>query len=301
MSKYVQTNFHDALSTRAILVMLLAVAIAAFSGGLMKILVETMEPPLVSFFRFTGYFFLLFPLAVYRFGWGLLTPYRTDVQVIRGFVIVMGNTAFMYGVKHLDYANSIAILYVYPFLMISLSVWILQESVSRATWLGVLGGFLGVILVLRPDVVKMNFNGLFILFTGLMVAIQMLLSRKLGVATSPIIVTVWGAFIASVISGLFATIFWRFPNPTEILIISGLCVATALSQTLMIIAMSWASADRIAPFTYFEIPAATFIGFVLFGTLPDLLSWSGMLLIILSGVLVRLIPIWLKSAKGKKI
>ena len=67
--------------------------------------------------------------------------------------------------------------------MISLSVWILNETVSKGTWLGVIGGFAGVILVLRPNIIQIDFNGLFIVFTGLMVAIQMLLNRKLGMTT----------------------------------------------------------------------------------------------------------------------
>ena len=270
--------------------MLLALALASFSGGLMKILTETMEPVLISFFRFFGYFIILLPLTFYQYGKRVLKPSYPRSQLIRGCALVLGNTAFIYGVEHIAYANSIAILYVYPFLMISLSVWILNERISLTTWLGVLGGFLGVLLVLRPDFIQMNFNGLFILFTGLMVAIQMLLNRKLGLVTPPILVAVWGAFVASVVSGLMAPLFWSTPGKTEFLIITLLSVTTALSQTLMILAMTWASADKVAPFTYFEILSATLVGFVLFGTLPDKFTGIGIFLIIVSGLLVKFIP-----------
>ena len=271
----------------AIFILLIALGLASFSGGLMKILTDTMEPALISFFRFLGYLFLLFPLALYKHGKKVFKPAHPKAQIFRGIALVLGNSAFIYGVQHVDYANSIAILYIYPFLMIGLSVWILNESVSRGTWFGVLGGFLGVILVLRPNIMQMDFNGLFIVFTGLMVALQMLLNRKLGMATSSLIVAVWGAFIACLISSLFVPFFWNVPGKTEIFIILILSVTTALSQTLMIVAMSWASADRVAPFTYFEIPAATLVGFLLFETLPDLISWVGIALIIFSGVLVK--------------
>ena len=296
-----QTKAHRSKTSTAILIMILALALASLSGGLMKILTETMEPALISFFRFSGYFILLFPLALYQYGKKVLSPSYPKAQIFRGCALVLGNTAFIYGVQHVDYANSIAILYIYPFLMISLSVCILNERVSPATWLGVLGGFLGVVLVLRPDIIQMNFNGLFIVFTGLMVAIQMLLNRKLGIVTPPIIVAVWGAFVASFMSGLAAPFFWTTPEKTEILIILVLSVTTALSQTLMILAMAWASADKIAPFTYFEIPSATLVGFYLFGTLPDKISWIGILLIIFSGVTVKLIPNRLKLRAREKL
>ena len=281
--------FHSS-SSMAIFIMILALALAAFSGGLMKTLTESLEPPLISFFRFFGYFILLLPIALIKYGGKIFQRGYSKEQIFRGLALVLGNTAFMYGVQHVDYANSIAILYVYPFLMISLSVWILRERISSRTWLGVFGGFLGVILVLRPDLLKLEFHGLFILFTGLMVALQMLLNRKLGRATAPLIVAIWGALVGCLVSGLFAPFFWSSPGKTDLVIILILSVCTALSQTLMIVAMTWASADKIAPFTYFEIPFAVLVGFLLFETLPDFLSLVGITLIIFSGVLVKLVP-----------
>jgi drug/metabolite transporter (DMT)-like permease len=54
----------------------------------------------------------------------------------------------------------------------------------------------------------------------------------------------------------------------------------------MIMAFARAPASELAPFTYSEIVSAVLIGLIMFGTLPDLLSWAGIALIILSGVIV---------------
>jgi drug/metabolite transporter (DMT)-like permease len=54
----------------------------------------------------------------------------------------------------------------------------------------------------------------------------------------------------------------------------------------MIMALSRAPASDLAPFTYSEIVSAVLIGVVMFGTLPDALSWAGIGLITLSGVVV---------------
>jgi len=62
-----------------------------------------------------------------------------------------------------------------------------------------------------------------------------------------------------------------------------------------------APAERIAPFTYFEIVAAVIIGLVLFGTVPDTISWIGMVLIVASGILVKSIPGTLRLRRGEKI
>ena len=285
-------------SSAAILVMIFALCLASIGGAFMKILAETMDPPLISFLRFTGYGFLLLPIAMAQHGTSVFFTKRPLVQILRGLTLVSGNTAFMYGVHYVDYANAIALLYIYPFLMIALSAWVFSEKVSLLSWLGVLGGFLGVILVMRPDPSGMDWHGLFIVFTGLMIAVQMLLNRALGVLSPPIVVALWGAFTAALLSALSLPFFWRMPTGEEILLISILAGLTALSQTLMIIAMTWASADTIAPYTYSEIPFAVLIGFFVFGTSPDALSWVGIGLIILSGVAL----IWLSRLKhGRKI
>ncbi|MDA0846452.1 MAG: EamA family transporter, partial [Proteobacteria bacterium] len=95
--------------------MVFALFLAALSAAFMKLLADTMSPPLISFFRFAGYFLLLLPLAFIRHGWRVLRPQRPVVQIIRGLTLALGNMAFMYGVQHVDYANAVAIVYVYPF------------------------------------------------------------------------------------------------------------------------------------------------------------------------------------------
>ena len=288
------------VETAAIIIMLTALCLAALSGALMKIVTDSMSPPLVSWFRFAGYALLLVPLALWRVGPACFRPARPLVQVARGLMLAAGNTAFMYGVRHVDYANAISILYIYPFIMVALSAWILGERVSKSAWFGVVGGFSGVLLVVRPDLTGIDPAAMFILFTGTMVALQMLFNRQLGVLSDPIVVSLWGAIAATAALSLSVPFVWQIPATNQMLLIAALAVLTALSQTLMITAMSMASADRIAPFTYFEIIAAVIIGLAMFGTLPDMVAWLGMALIITSGTVVKRLPGVLKLRRREK-
>ncbi|MEC8552905.1 MAG: DMT family transporter, partial [Pseudomonadota bacterium] len=146
----------------------------------MKQLAGELPPVLLAWFRFSIYGVILIPLAFWRAGRACLRPSRPVVQVVRGLLLAAGNTSFILGVVHVDYANAIAILYVYPFLMVALSALMLGEPVSRPAWAGVAGGFCGVLLVIRPDPAALDIGAIFILFTGFTVAVQMLLNRKLG-------------------------------------------------------------------------------------------------------------------------
>ena len=284
----------------AILIMVTALCLAALGGAVMKLLADDVPPVLLAWFRFAIYGAILIPLAARRGGKACLRPPRPLVQVLRGLLLAAGNTAFILGVIHVDYANAIAILYVYPFIMVGLSALMLGEPVSRPAWIGVAGGFCGVLMVMRPDPATLEIGALFILFTGFTVAVQMLLNRKLGSESDPLLVSMWGAVVAALALSLALPFTWQLPTQDQMVLIVAVGGLSALSHTLMIVAMTRAPAGQIAPFTYFEIIAAIIIGMVMFGTLPDALSWAGMALIAVSGIAVKRFPGALKLRRREK-
>lgn len=284
----------------AILIMVTALCLAALGGAVMKLLAGDVPPVLLACLRFTIYGAILIPIAAWRGGRACLHPSRPLVQILRGLLLAAGNTAFILGVIHVDYANAIAILYVYPFIMVGLSALMLGEPVARPAWIGVAGGFCGVLLVMRPDPAALEIGALFILFTGLTVAVQMLLNRKLGTESDPLLVSMWGAVVAAIALSLALPFVWQTPTKDQMLLIAAVGGLSALSHTLMIVAMARAPAGQIAPFTYFEIIAAIIIGMVMFGTFPDALSWAGMALIAVSGIAVKRFPGVLKLRRREK-
>ncbi|MEM9499191.1 MAG: DMT family transporter, partial [Pseudomonadota bacterium] len=235
-----------------ILLVVLALSLAALGGALMKLTAESVSPVLVGWFRFSGYFLIILPVALFRVGRHAFNPPRIGVQVVRGALLAIGSLLFVFGVSTLNYADAIAILYIYPFLMTLMAPLVLGERVSTMAWLGVSGGFLGVLIVIRPEFGSLDTNALLILGTGLCVALQMLLNRKLGVLADPAVISLWGAMISMLIMLPFVPFFL---SPIEAgliwLLVSIPCVAAA-SQTLMILAMSRAEASVLAPFTYTE-------------------------------------------------
>jgi len=87
----------------------------------------------------------------------------------------------------------------------------------------------------------------------------------------------------------------------DVMILVGVIGAlSALSHTMMVVAMARAPAGAIAPFTYLEIVAAIIIGMVMFGTLPDAVAWAGMALIAVSGIAVKRLPGALKLRRREK-
>ena len=269
-----------------VLLIVLAMSLAAVTGGLMKTLTTDLSPMLVGWFRFTGYLLIMLPVALYRVGPRAFRPPRPGIQVMRGLFQVAGNLCFMFGVMGLAYADAIAILYIYPFLMTMFAPMMLGERVGLAGWAGVCGGFAGVLLVVRPEFGGLDIHAVFVLGTGILVAAQMLMNRKLGTLSDPSVISMWGALVASSLLLLPLPFVWQPVSAAQLGIVAMMAVTSAASQTMMILALSRAPASDLAPFTYAEIVSAVLVGLLMFGTLPDTLSWAGIALIVLSGVAV---------------
>ena len=292
----------QASNSRGIFMVMLGLSVAAFSGAIMKLLGDQLPAFQVAWFRFTGMSLLLLPYLIWRHGLTGLKPARPLVQMIRGLTMASGTTAFVIGSQTVDYADAIAILYAYPFLLVIIAVLFLGEHTSWTVWIGVVGGFLGVLLVMRPEFDQINSGNFYIFGCAVIVSIQMALNRKLSIVSPPLVTAFTGAICASVALTLVLPGVWK-PIPDDawgyiaVLVISG-----SINQTLLVYAFAHADASTLAPFTYFEIVSAVIFGYLFFGTMPTVLSWCGIVLISMSGIYVaRVLHLRNISRRGLKI
>lgn len=273
------------LPVQGILLIVFGLSAAALSGAFMKMMAETMPPLLIVWFRFAGYFLLMIPLVWLRRARVFPVP-RPRMQVVRGLCMVGSTVCFITGARTLDYADAIAILYAYPFFLTLLAPWVLGERVSLAAWAGIAGGFLGVLIVVRPSFEGVEGGALWVLACALLVTGQLLINRKLGSVADPLVTSLYGAGIAMTVTALSLPWLWQPVPLGDWGVLAVMAVLGAISQTAIVMAFSRAPASDLAPFTYTEIVAAVVFGVMVFGTWPDWISWAGIALIIASGVAV---------------
>jgi len=273
-------------SAQGILMVVIALSIAAFAGALMKILGNQISAYQIAWFRFTGMSLILLPYLVWRYGLAGLKPARPVIQMFRGLTMAGGTTAFVIGVQTVDYADAIAILYAYPFLLVIIAVIFLGEHADWSVWIGVIGGFIGVLLVMRPEFDQLETGSLYIFACAVIISIQLALNRKLSIVSPPLVIAFAGAVIASVALTLLLPGHWK-PIPDDAWWLIGLLVLSGtINQTLLVFAFAHADASTLAPFTYSEMVSAILFGYLFFGSLPSLLSWAGILLITAGGIYV---------------
>ena len=265
---------------------IVGLSMAAFSGAIMKLLGNQISAYQVAWFRFSGMSVILLPYLIWRYGLAGLKPARPMIQLVRGLTMAGATTAFVIGVQTVDYADAIAILYAYPFLLVIIAVMFLGERANWSVWIGVVGGFAGVLLVMRPEFDQINSGNLYIFASAVIISVQLALNRKLSIVSPPLVTAFAGAICAALALTLLLPGSWQPIPDSAWLYIGVLVIFGSINQTLMVYAFAHADASTLAPFTYFEIVSAVIFGYLFFDTLPTWLSWIGIGLITAGGIYV---------------
>ena len=79
---------------------------------------------------------------------------------------------------------------------------------------------------------------------------------------------------------------WITPQGIEWIWMGAMGSIGLIGHYFIIKALEHAPASRLAPLGYFEIIGAVLVGFLAFGDLPDTLTWSGIAIIVASGLYV---------------
>ncbi|MGI9465125.1 MAG: DMT family transporter, partial [Aestuariivirgaceae bacterium] len=184
----------------AILMFVVALFLAAANGAIMKQLTDTLATATIIWGRYSVYLLIMLPFALPFHGLSVLRPPDLSLQLIRVALMLLGTWCFVTGVADLAYADAIAILYVYPFVIIALSPFFLAERVSPAAWMCVAAGFAGVLIVMRPSFDVTGIPALFILIAGVILGAHLVLTRRLVRAKSPLITSTFTALVISAVT-----------------------------------------------------------------------------------------------------
>lgn len=136
---------------RAIACMIAAVAVFSCMDALLKLLSAYYPPLQVAVLRGAASLpFTLLPVMVAG-RLGELRPRRFPMHLLRGVLTVLLLGAFIYAVRELSLANAYAVFLSAPLIVAALSVSLLGERGNARTWIAILAGLAGVLIMLRPS------------------------------------------------------------------------------------------------------------------------------------------------------
>lgn len=201
---------------------------------------------------------------------------------LRGLLITVGISSILTALQTEPLPNVFGAFFVGPILSYVLSVWLLKEKITPLQTMLLLLGFVGVLLVVKPGFGMTRGLG-FAVFAGLCYGSFITANRWLSRVTSPRMLLLTHLVIGAVVlTPVGATKVPEFDNNLIALTLFS-AFASMMGNFLLIIAYGRAPASTLAPMVYFQLIAATTLGWLVFGDFPDSLTLLGLSLLIATG------------------
>jgi drug/metabolite transporter (DMT)-like permease len=220
---------------------------------------------------------------------GRRLPPRTGaprLQVVRSLCLAAANLFFTAALVHVPLAECVAIGFVSPLIVTLLAARVLKEPVGWQRWTGILFGFAGVLIIIRPGAGVTHPAALFVLITAVVFAIYSVLTRRLAGVDDAFTTIFHTGVAATVVTTLIVPFVWVWPSAQQWALLALLGVLGGVGHFLLILAYQRAQASVLAPFAYTQIVWATLAGFLLFGELPDGVAFIGALVVVAGGLFV---------------
>jgi drug/metabolite transporter (DMT)-like permease len=190
------------------------------------------------------------------------------------------------GFHKLGLALSYTLIFVGPFFATLLSIVVLKDRVGVYRWVSVLGGFAGVLVVLRPGVEGLEPAALGILLAALLFAIATMIARRIGEDEPLLAFSLFGSIVSLQIYGM-AT-FWDgealIPRGGQWGLFAGIAVLHVGGSLMTARAFSTTETALVAPFHYVQLLWGSLFGVLIFSTIPDLWTALGASIVVMSGL-----------------
>jgi len=274
---------------RAVLFMLLAALFLPLLNAAVKTMSARYPVLELLWARYAGH--LVFMLVVFapRRGLDLLRSTRPVLQVSRSTLFCISSFVMFYALGFVPLATAVAINFTSPLIVTALAPIMLAERVGTARAIAVGVGFLGAMIVVRPGSGAYHWAAFLIFVSAATSAVTQVLSRKVAGHDAPETSNTYMVVAGFVLTSLPLPFVWQTPaSAWDALLFVSLGVLGGLGHYCLVRAFELAPAPFISPFNYAQILGAAVLSAVVFGQVPDLWTWVGAAIIMLSGIFILL-------------
>ena len=273
-------------SIRGIVCMVIGMALLTMNNAFLKTLTGDYPPGQLIALR-AAFVFIPIALIAWRSGGlGTLRIYNLRGQSIRAGFLVTTQFLMVTSLALLPLADVTALSFSGPLVITALAGPMLGESVGWRRWSAVVVGFLGVLIMVRPDPDIFRAAALLPLLAASSGALRDLVTRRISTGESSIAILCFSTSVV-LLAGVVSLLFDRAPldmNDLPVLALAG-CLQGA-AHFVLIEAFRHGEAAVIAPFKYTALPWAALLGFLIFGQIPDAWIIVGALPVVCSGLYI---------------
>ena len=270
----------------------LLIIISTFAYAVLGAIVKShdmqMSPPQMLFIQNMVALLLVTPLVLAK---GKLqrdaiihSPYKI-MQFFRAFFSLAIGYFFYYALQTISLGTGVLLLNTSPLIVPFIALIFLRKPIQHRLWLPMLIGFVGVTLILHPNGEDFTIGSWLALGGAISMGCSILLGRRLAEKGQTSFTNLFYYFFyATILSGIIAIFFWKpvANNIMWIIVLSG--IIWFIVQYTLVLAMNYIEAQILLTLYYLNIVFAVILTIIFWHTIPSWLTWLGMVLIILGGI-----------------
>jgi len=247
---------------------------------------------------FARFFIGLFPIFFIIPKDKLFSFYKTKRPGLHAFRAITGSLAIIalfFGLRELPLADVISLTFGGPIFVTIASILFLSEKVGFKRWAAVIIGFAGMLLIIQPAFVELNYYYFSPIIFCIFFACVAISVRSLS-KTEPIYRIAIYFTILNCLLGLATLPFgWVMPSKSDIIIFVVMGVCGSIGNLLLTQSYRLSEASLVTPIKYLSLIFATIFGFLIWSEVPKILTLLGASLVVISSLII-----FIREAQLKK-
>ena len=233
-----------------------------------------LHPFETAFFR--NLFGLVFMLPwLFRAGLGGLRTRRLKLYLFRTTLGLVSMLCWFTALALLPLSQAVALSFTAPLFATMGAALFLHEKVRGRRWAATIIGFLGVLVIARPEAVGLTYGVALAVGSSLISAAVTLIVKRLSRTESSSAIVTYMVLIMTPMSLVPALFVWQMPPVAIWPYLAAMGMFGTVGHLCYVRAFRMADASAVLPFDYGRMLFAAIIGYYAFSEIPDRWTWIG--------------------------
>jgi drug/metabolite transporter (DMT)-like permease len=254
---------------------------AVLSFSTMAIAVRELRPMgafEILFWR-TGIALVIVLALLPRSGLATIRTQRLGLHFLRNAVHFSGQYCWVYAIGALSLATVFAIEFTMPVWTAILAALLLGERLTRPRLVMLVMGLAGVLLILRPGALPVEFAAFVMLLGSLCYAAQFIATKRLTSSESPMAVLFWMQVIQSPVALVLALPNWVTPTLTHWPWVIAIGCFSLFAHYCITRALTIGDATLVIPIDFIRLPFIAVVGALFYAEPFDPMVFVGAIVI----------------------
>jgi drug/metabolite transporter (DMT)-like permease len=252
------------------------IAVTVWSA--MMILVKALSTEYTSFqilFIRTLFGLAILTPILWRNGFSTLKTRRLPLHMSRAVFAYFGMLGLFIGLGSIPIAEVVSLSFTQPIFIFLLAAIVLGERLNARRFVAILGGFAGVLILLRPGFTEVGFGATVVLGGAIAYAFSNVCIKKLMTTENVTSTTVWVNILMCPLAGIPAAFYWVMPTLPDLALLAGVGLTGTTGIWFISRAYATAEMSAVVPFDFLRLPIVAAAGWIWFGEITDIWTIAG--------------------------